>query len=213
MSTSQQKIFLNGEGDQWFLRNKEKILSSKVSDGHLLPIVEYIKPGMKVLEIGSSFGSNLNILDSKVSGLELFGLDPSGEAISEGKKLYPNLKLSVGTAEDVDSLNAKFDFIFFGFCLYLIDRESLANIISKVDQALKPGGFIGIIDFDTKTPLKNAYSHFEGLYSYKMDYSKLFLDLPNYFLVSKKSWSHLGPTFHESMNERCSTQVLYKELS
>lgn len=213
MSKIQKDIFLNGEGDQWFLRNKEIILSSKVSDDHLLPIVEYLKPGMKVLEIGSSFGSNLNILNNKIPGLELFGLDPSGEAINAGKNLFPDLKLNIGTAEDIDSLKIEFDFIFFGFCLYLIDRESLESIVSKVNQALKPGGYIGIIDFDTKTPLKNAYSHYEGVYSYKMDYSQLFLKLPNYFLVSKKSWSHEGPFFHIEMNERCSTQVLFKELN
>lgn len=208
---NQKDIFLNGEGDRWFLRNRDKILSAPENTDHLLPILEHLEPGMKVLEVGCSFGANLNSLNSKISSIEFFGIDPSSEAINEGKKIYPFLNLCQGTAEDIEKINTKFDVIFFGFCLYLVDRESLNGIVAKVDESLKPGGYVGIIDFDARVPFENSYVHREGVLSYKMDYSQIFLNNSNYFLVSKKSWSHAGFQFHEDKNERCSTQVLYKE--
>lgn len=212
MTKKQREIFLEGEGDQWFLRNKDKILSAQeASFAHLDLISDYLKEGMNVLEIGCSVGASLNRLNIKNIPLNLYGIDPSEKAIVEGKKLFPLLNLSVGTAEDIDKIGVKFDFIIFGFCLYLIDRESLAEIVKKVNQVLVPGGYLGIIDFDPKSSTQNKYSHKEGVTSFKMDYSSLFLSSEDYYLVDKKSWSHFGNCFNEDKNERCSTQILYRE--
>jgi ubiquinone/menaquinone biosynthesis C-methylase UbiE len=211
MTQNQKEIFLKSEGDQWFLRNKDKILSAQDSLFQLDPLTAFLRPGMNVLEIGCSVGASLNKLNSLGLKLNLFGIDPSQKAIEEGSKIFPFLKLNVGTAEDIDKLGAKFDFIIFGFCLYLIDRDSLELIKKKVSEVLVPGGFLGIIDFDPKGSMENKYSHKEGVTSFKMDYSNLFLDSPEYYLVCKQSWSHAGNIFHEDKNERCSTQIIYRE--
>ena len=208
---TQKDIFLESEGDKWFLRNKEKLISGKIREDILDPLLPFLKSGMKFLEVGCSVGTSLNYIKSKVPGLEVYGMDPSKAAIIEGEKLFPSLNFKLGTVDNIDHLGKKFDFILFGFCLYLVDRESIEKLATKVNSALIPGGNLGIIDFDTRTPRQNPYSHYDGVFSYKMDYAQIFLKDPNYYLVTKKCWSHSGDSFSEDLNERCSTQVLYRE--
>jgi cyclopropane fatty-acyl-phospholipid synthase-like methyltransferase len=205
----QKNTVLSSEADAWFIRNKESILL-RTDFSHLDSILNYLKPKDDVLEIGASFGYNLNYLleKKKISG---FGLGPSRLAVEFGQEKYPRLKLKVGTIDEADLFDQKFQSIIIGFCLYLVDPELLPEIIYRIDKALCKGGFLHIIDFDSKYLEEKSYSHHSGIITRKMDYSSIFLSLPNYFLVEKKSWSHFGNSFHVDKNERCSTVTLFKQ--
>lgn len=205
----QKNAVLNSEADAWFLRNKEALLS-RTDFMHLDSVLNYLKPESNVLEIGASFGYNLNYLceSKKCNG---FGIEPSRLAVNFGQEKYPHLKLKVGTIDEADLFNQKFQNIVIGFCLYLVDPELLPEIIYRVDKSLSKGAFLHIIDFDSKFLEEKSYGHHADIRTRKMDYSSLFLSLPNYFMVEKKSWSHYGQSFHVDKNERCSTVTLYKE--
>lgn len=45
-----------------------------------------------------------------------------------------------------------------------------------------------------------------------MNYSKLFLANPQYFLVEKRSFSHSNLIFNLDIQERVSAQILYKDF-
>ncbi len=202
---SQKEVFLNHEGDGYFNRNKEKV---SISPGFQL-YNQFIKPGDRVLEIGCSSGFNLQYL-KETKDCECYGIDPSREAIEYGREQFPNLTLSVGTADNLCFPHEFFDFILFGFCLYLVDRKLLPTIVCEADRALRDKGFIGITDFDAKIPVKVAYKHWEGVFSYKMDYSGLFLAFPTYSLAGKLSYSHSSAMFSEDVQERVGSVVLFK---
>ena len=53
-------------------------------------------------------------------------------------------------------------------------------------------------------------SHLEGVDTYKLDYSRLFLAFPHYSLVEKISWSHDETGFHPNPDERVSSVLLNK---
>ena len=101
--------------------------------------------------------------------------------------------------------------VVFGFCLYLIDRKDLFQSISEADRVLKDGGLLAIIDFDPSKPYKNLYSHKQGIKSYKNNYSDIFLSSGHYALMDKHSYSHEGSTFHETVDERVSISLLFKQ--
>lgn len=212
----QKEVFLNSEADQWFLRNKDFLLSKEIRPYPLSPILDLIKYQnieLSIAEVGSSIGHNLNYFkNNSKNKLKLIGIEPSRLAIETGKELYPDIHFYHGTADDLSFIqDGSLDIIVLGFCLYLVDRSLLSQIVSEVDKKLKANGKVVIFDFDSKFPLANEYKHFNGVFSYKMDYSELFLSLPNYFLVEKKSWSHQGNCFTLDKNERCATWVLHKE--
>jgi len=142
---------------------------------------------------------------------ECFGIDPSTEAIEDGRQRFPNLTLAVGTSDGLKFASQDFDFVLFGFCLYLVDRELLPATVAEADRVLKPNGFLGITDFDMAVPTMQEYKHAQGVFTYKLDYSRLFTAYPHYVLVNKISFSHHGDTFHTDPHERLSATVLYKD--
>ena len=175
-SHSQKEIFLKSEADNWFYRNSKALEKIKGSDP-IIACLDYadIKPDSRVLEIGCSNGWRLNLINERHDAL-CWGVDPSQEAILDGKKAVNNkIHLKVGTADNLEFEKEFFDTVILGFFLYLVDREDLFKIAFEVDRVLKYGGNLIIYDFDPGFPRKNEYHHLKGVFSYKQDYSKMFL--------------------------------------
>jgi len=206
----QKSIFLNGEGDRYLRRNLAKLNQGSVSEDVRF-FARYIKPGAKVLEVGCANGVKLSQLQALVP-CEGWGIDPSAEAIRTGGQQFPSLHMSVGTADQLEFLDASFDVVIFGFCLYLVDRPLLTRVMAEADRVLRDRGFLGITDFDAKAPLKRQYVHHAGVWSYKLDYGKLFATLPHFVLAEKISYSHEGGgRFAFDRQERLASWVLAKD--
>lgn len=192
----QESEFLNGEGDQWHARNKDKPYDNSRNEIIACAIPE----PSSILEIGCGDGRYLadlqNLYDCKCVGLE-----PSDAAIISGRKEHPGLTFICGTAS-YRFLLKEYDLVIYGFCLYLCDRSSLSNIVWVGDGALKNGGHLVIHDFDPDHPHRVPYHHMEGLFSYKQDHSKLWLANPAYSLVIKAK-----------MNDGTALWVLKKDIA
>lgn len=214
MGIDQTKAFLAGEGDNWFERNRDLLQGSvtEVQNIALSMVAEVVRPGGSVLEIGCANGSNLANLSRRIS-IRGFGVDPSAKAVADGAGWAPAVQLSVGTANALEYPNEYFDVVWFGFCLYLIDRSLLSAAVAEADRVLRDNGYLVITDFDPPYPCRRKYRHLEGVQSYKADYSKLFLANPAYVLVTKRSYSHASSGFHPDTNERVATWVLAKSMS
>lgn len=96
----QETIFLNSEGDNWFLRNRDSLASPQhfESDLVLRPVEMFRLTPRKVLEVGAGNGFRLATIAQKY-GASYFGVDPSEEAIKDGNKRYPLLHLWGGWQE------------------------------------------------------------------------------------------------------------------
>jgi len=206
--TEQKEIFSASEGDQWFNRN----LGSSVAheNDKIVQTLQSIELSpKKVLEIGCSNGKRLNLIKNTF-GSECWGIDPSSKAIEDGKKKYPEISMNVGTADYLQFEDNSFDAIIFGFCLYLCDRNDLFKIAYEANRCLKNEGTLVIKDFYPTFPYKNKYSHLEGVYSYKMDYSKMFKWNPCYAEVANIVYSHSGFELRDIPNEKVAIVVLRK---
>lgn len=204
----QREVFLKTEGDKWFERN-ERAMEKEANC--ICFFSKYITKGAKVLEIGCANGRNLYAIKKRIDCV-CYGVDPSSKAINDGIEKYSGLNLSVSTSDNLPFDDSSFDFVYFGFCMYLIDRTLLTKTIYEADRVLKNKGYIGITDFDNKIPIKRQYKHVEGLYSYKMDYPSLFCAFPHFTLVDKYPYSHNSECFVEEINERVASTVIYKDL-
>lgn len=219
--TKQSTTFLDGEADNYFLRNKAALDSRATSEkgffeidwlGQVLtPFKDKIS---SILEIGCSNGVNLErmcgLLHAKGNGI-----DPSKLAVTEGNLKFAGgerIQLHTGTASSLPFETQSFDFVYFGFCLYLLDRSDLFSAIAEADRVLRSGGFLAITDFDPIHRHKRPYHHKDGVFSFKQDYSKLFTESGVYYLVWKNSFSHRQLFFDEDGNERISTTLLFKEI-
>lgn len=208
MENSQKKIFLQDEGNQWYLRNKNAIYTKSNDPIVDLLVYRQLKPKV-VLEIGSSNGWRLNNI-REIFASDCYGIDPSIKAIIDGRQKFPEINLTQGTADSIPFEEKVFDLIIFGFCLYLCDRKDLFKIVYEADRYLKDQGYLIIYDFEPTFPYKNRYQYKAGMYSYKMNYSNLFLSNPSYFIVTKNILTHYGFEKIEDPNERISINLLMK---
>lgn len=210
---SQHDIMSTVEANKWFERNKDHLLNQKeYFDIHFLvqTLKNYINNESTILEMGSSFGKKTALLQQAFS-CKATGIDPSIDAIEYGKKIYPNINLQKMNSSSTTFDDQEFDFIYWGFFMYLLDRDHVYKVTYETDRILKKGGFLAILDFEPMIPHKKEYHHQKGCYTYKNDYSKILLSSGHYTLVAKHSFSHDSNSFVKDHNQRISISLLYKE--
>jgi len=209
---NQKEVFITSEGDRFYERNKTNLTSIDevaASDPILTSLKELNLQPKRILEIGCSSGWRLESY-RRIYDAECFGIDPSSIAVADGAAAFPNLSLHQGTADKLPFKNCTFDLVVFGFCLYLCDRGDLFRIASEADRVLSDNGHIAILDFSPPFPYRNEYKHQPGLYSYKMDYSNMFLWNPAYVLFSKSVLTHTGLIRINEPDERLAVVILGK---
>ena len=214
----QRDIFLGGEANAWYERNHQA-LQSKVFDlsdpvikqvSNISKQLEYANKKIKVLEIGCGEANRLAWISEHLDA-DVYGLDPSTKAVELARKRGVNAEH--GTADHLPFELGSFDVVIFGFCLYLCDREDLFKIAHNTDRVLKKSSWLIINDFFSPTPVSRDYHHKQNVYSFKMDYRKLFDWHPAYTCYSHILYDHnKHGDFTDDTHEWVSTSVLRKNI-
>ena len=208
---SQEDIFYNTEGDNWFHRNSDKIKGIDDDD-----IVEYLKENnlfpKKILEIGCANGYRLNMCLNKFKS-ECFGIEPSDSAVRDGNSSYPGIKIIRGLSHDLSFFeDANFDLVIVSFVFHWIDRRYLLKTISEIDRVLTDKGLLIVRDFDPPFSCKVKYHHLpnDNVFTYKQKYSDIFCSSNLYTSIFERQFMHnkdsIGP------QDRCRFVVLKKKL-
>lgn len=207
------------ESNKWFERNKD-IFESNHKTPHSIEIVgDFIEEQLnnypnsikRVLEIGSCFGYNMKYLSDRF-GIEVYGVDASDEAIRYGEHKYinDNIFLKHMVSDELEFEDDFFDFIIIGFSLYVTPRSMVMKSLCEANRVLKQGGFLSVTDFDTPLRFRRENMHNREMPVFKEDYTRMFLAW-GYSLIKKEMYSHMGNFFNPEIQERVSTQILYKE--
>ena len=189
--------FLSKDGDDWFERNKHKLSDEfDVIDEQLMAIFSnYLSSDKKFLEIGCGDGTRASKIFNEFQ-CEVTGIDLSPIAIASGSKKYHSI-----------------DFVYLGFFLYLVNRDSYLRVLSEADRMISDGGYLAILDFDVPINYSNPYKPSPTVKSYKMDNSKVFCASGLYTLVAKSTFQHNTATIDADLDERISVQIMRKENS
>lgn len=189
--TKQSKIFMKTEGDNWFKRNQNTDFGKDYPLIEIEKIIKSFKDKKKIniLEIGCSQGKRLSKIQKKYK-CNCFGIEPSHLAIKNNINKKVNIKR--GTAEKLDFPKKKFDIIFFGFCLYVIDVDDLFLVASEANRVLKENGYIIIWDFDSKAAKWTNYKHDKKILTFKFEFVKIFLWNPLFKLLRTKKYKLLN---------------------
>lgn len=180
---AQRDVFLGGEADQWFERNRSVLNPER--DDIVVAALEYLGARPKrILEIGCANGWRLERLRTLFHA-ECAGIEPSDTAVEEGRGRFAELELSVGTADSLGHQAGAFDLVIFGFCFYLVDPALHFKVVAEADRVLADGGMLAIFDFLPPTPYYNDYAHKPGMRAHKLDFSRYFLAHPGFTLVHR----------------------------
>lgn len=203
----QADVFINTEGDKWFSRNKDK----PREEDRVCDIIQSQGLSPKsVLEVGCSNGRRLKALHKDYDCF-VCGVDPSVDAMRHWLK-QKDAHGVIGTATSLPGGTGKFDLVIFGFCLYVCDREDLFKIVTEADRVLQDQGNLIVHDFFSEAPHSRRYSHYDGLYSFKMDYGKLWLASPTYSLVHQCVYDAPENADFQGNDNRYSISVLKKDV-
>lgn len=96
--------------------------------------------------------------------------------------------------------------------MYVTPREMIVSTCNEADRILRFGGFLVITDFDTPGFCKRENKHNKEMPVYKENYAQRFLRSEGgYTLVEKRMYTHQTDCFGPDIQQRVSTQILYKE--
>jgi ubiquinone/menaquinone biosynthesis C-methylase UbiE len=219
MINTQKDAFLESEANDYFARNQAILKNySTEKDSVLKTIQDYKCVPKRVLEIGCNAGYRLNGLKIIYPECEVYGIEPSGDAIDYGKNNYQDIFLIQGMADDLSIFeDGFFDLVIIGFVLYVVDRNLLLKTVSEIDRVLANKGVLLNIDFFAQTPSLNAYTHINSMeaYTYKQNYDEVFLASRLYQCIDKRSFSHLNKQFDitDDYYNKYSITTLKKDLS
>ena len=218
---TQKDIFLTGEGDNWYARNLDYIQTTNnfVEISFLQEYLKNLPIKFPFLEIGCG-GGNRTIAISRALNCLGYGIDPSQRAIEkaiesarkEGVGDSEVVNFKIGTADHLDFGDNFFDFVYFGFCLYLIDRNLIEVVVREANRVLKHNGYLAILDFHSEIPRGNPYKHDLRITSYKDDYSSYFEKL-NYSRVAHLSLLESGELGFSSDPDKQIAFSLLKKVS
>ena len=196
-AVEQDNVFLNGEGDAWFRRSRANSISRTEQEAKdvLLRILDSysIKP-KNVLDVGCSNGWRLALLHERY-GARCVGVEPSGEAVRDGRKRFPEIELLRGAAASIPLAKGDaFDLVIVNFVFHWISRASLLQSVAEIDRHVKDGGYLLISDFFPDWPVQNVYHHLPPgqVYTYKMDYAGLYTATNLYSLVTRQALRYEG---------------------
>ena len=215
MNQKQKDTFFATEGDAWFERNHLAISRHHYNEND--PIIKAVDHclvkantdgGITLLEVGCGEGKRLQWLQENRI-LQCSGVEPSSKAVELATSR--GVHAVKGTADSLPFADHQFDFVVFGFCLYLCDREDLFKIAYEADRVLKKTGWLIIHDFFSMMPMDKSYHHLEGIRSYKMDYRKLWDWNPFYTCYSQQISCHGTSSHCDDPDEWVATSVLRKK--
>jgi SAM-dependent methyltransferase len=214
---SQDSLFDQGEADRWFQRNRDAILSRDLTADDppmLLLLASGLRP-TNCLEVGASNGFRLEAIRQRL-GCRVTAVEPSEEAIRDGRERFSQVRFVRGLAHDLTGLaDGEFDLVVVSFVLHWVDRAWLLRTVAELDRVLADGGHVLLADFDPGGPQRVAYHHLPGqdVWTYKQDYPALWQASCLYRTVERRAFDHRSHRFGESIppEHHCVAAMLRKD--
>jgi SAM-dependent methyltransferase len=211
----QDRLFSDFEGDRWFERNRRALNAFDAATDLPLKLIDlYGLTPERVLEIGAANGFRLAAIHER-TGAETVALEPSAQAVLNGKASFPFITFIRGTASAVP-LRDSFDLVILNFVFHWIDRQNLLRVIAEVDRLVCDGGYLVIGDFHPANQMQVRYHHIhsEEVFTYKQNYAATFLASGLYHPVSLVTAHHAKTELRGGVeeSERIGVWLLRKEL-
>lgn len=111
------------------------------------PFVEFlqVRPGMRILEVGSGLGLLATEVANAADGVEVVGLERSGEQIAAAAK-SPGASYVQGDAHELPFADGSFDLVY---CRYLLEHVAdPARVLAQMRRVARPGSRVAAMEND-----------------------------------------------------------------
>ena len=193
---NQDDVYLDKEADDFFKRNKYNFNELPYWKQELIDnSADYLhdKAIANVLEIGCHIGDLLDYSVKKFDASQGYGVEPSGEAVKEGKKRFSQTCQFVrGVAADDEVFKniPTCDLVIVNDVFSWISRSSILRSAANIDQHINDGGFLIIRDYVPNSFIRNRNRHVDDheVFCHKIigSHSEIFTQTGNYQLLSSR---------------------------
>ena len=216
MTATQDDVFKASEGDCYYTRNRTALAVWNPSDDLLLRLLDtYNLQPKSAIEIGAADGFRLAEIQRRF-GARVLAIEPSAEAIEEGRRRHPEVEFRQGVAADLP-VQELFDLAIVNFVLHWVDRSTLMKSVAEIDRCIKDGGCLLLGDFLPEALMRTPYTHApeSGMFTYKQNYASIFLNSGLYHRVALLTDDHETHQLTPSVTEysRSGRWLLQKRLN
>jgi SAM-dependent methyltransferase len=214
-AANQDDLFAVSEADRYFDRNESAMHAVDWSADLPLRLISlYQLQPRQVLEVGAANGFRVAAIAQRY-GAKVVAVEPSARAIADGQTRFPNVEFVQATANNIP-LQTQFDLIIVNFVLHWVARATLLRCVAEIDRLLTDGGFLILGDFAPSNRWRKKYHHLpeQEVYTYKQNYSAMFLASGAYQAVATLTTDHGSKTLsaNSSEHERTGVWLLRKQL-
>jgi SAM-dependent methyltransferase len=104
-----------------------------------------LRPGMRVLEVGSGLGLLAAEVAAAAAGVEVVGLERSPRQITAAIKA-PNLRYVQGDAHELEMEDGAFDLVYARYVLeHVADPQ---KVVQEMSRVARPGGRVAVLEND-----------------------------------------------------------------
>lgn len=142
-----------------------------------------------VLDAGCGHGVNLAWTVEHFGAGSGVGLEPSAEAVTVLADAYRDderLTFREGSVHAMPFASRTFDLVVCWSVLHWVGREEYLQAIGELIRVSRR--WIVVMDFAANEPYRTPYRHVPGLWTYKQDFARTFLDSGAVRLVSSQRW-------------------------
>jgi len=100
--------------------------------------LDFIKPGMKLLDLGCGDGTDL--VYYKKLGTDIYGVDASQELLTIAKKKLPDANLKIGLFENIPFEDNYFNVVLSKYAI--MTSADMEQIFKEICRVLKPNGMM-----------------------------------------------------------------------
>jgi SAM-dependent methyltransferase len=193
---TQRDVFLRGEADAWFLRNRAALAAPEraAQDPVLRLTAGLWLHRAAVLEVGCADGWRLAWYAARGCP-RCVGVEPSAAAVAVGDG-REGVRLRRGHAAGLEEClgeAAPFGLVVVAFVLHWLSLEDRAAFLRQLPRYLAPGAWLAIADFLPDRARRVPYHHRAGLWTYKADYGALLAKALDAELLEARAFSHDEP--------------------
>lgn len=112
--------------------------SNKISREYFYNHIDFLKPGMKLLDLACGDGTDL--IYYKKLGADIYGIDASEKLLGIAKNKLPSANLKIGFLENIPFEDNFFDIVLSKYAIQT--SSDVSPIFSEIYRILKPNGII-----------------------------------------------------------------------
>lgn len=123
-------------------QNLETVLNERTLEEDVPELKEFLKPGMKVLDIGCNCGSITEDVANVVRPGEVVGLDPDEQALSQAREIHQpdNIEYVLGDSHRLNFPDNTFDLVYSHTVVHFFLDPVAA--LKEQKRVTKPGGWV-----------------------------------------------------------------------